>query len=439
MVWINLGCLCIAGVLAIPVLVFCFECLAALLPGADRATHLSPSEPAATPRPPVAVLIPAHNEELDLGATLASLQPQLHAGDRIVVVADNCNDRTADIGRERGAEVLERTDAQRRGKGYALEFGVAHLARGGSPPPLVVVLDADCTMLPGAIDALARAAQSSGRPAQGLYLLDQPPARSAAAGDLVSALAFLVKNHVRPRGLRRFNLPCPLTGSGMAFPLPLLAGSALGGGSIVEDMQLGLDLAIAGSPAAFCEPARILGRLPGDRHAVKTQRTRWEHGHLDTAIKQVPRLLWSGIRRGRLATVVLALDLCVPPLSLLAMLLMCATAIMLIPARLGHRAAGLELMLGQDVLLFVCLAAAWTRFGRRALPLGSMMSAPAYVLRKAPLYGSFVFRRQRTWVRTPRSAVPATESRGNAATTTALRSLATAPHGGGCSKSSDRS
>ncbi|UUZ49852.1 hypothetical protein LP420_06825 [Massilia sp. B-10] len=42
-------------------------------------------------------------------------------GDRLLVVADNCSDDTANQARSLGADVLERTDLVRRGKGYALD------------------------------------------------------------------------------------------------------------------------------------------------------------------------------------------------------------------------------------------------------------------------------------------------------------------------------
>ena len=62
-------------------------------------------------RPRIAVLIPAHDEQLVIGTTLASVTRQLAAGDRLVVVADNCSDRTAEVARQCRAEVTERTDA----------------------------------------------------------------------------------------------------------------------------------------------------------------------------------------------------------------------------------------------------------------------------------------------------------------------------------------
>src|SRR5450432_771306 len=70
------------------------------------------------------VLIPAHNEGAGILPTLRDVQAQLGPNDSILVVADNCTDDTAAIAEAAGVEVTVRADPARRGKGYALEFGV---------------------------------------------------------------------------------------------------------------------------------------------------------------------------------------------------------------------------------------------------------------------------------------------------------------------------
>src|SRR5262249_47935877 len=155
------------------------------------------------------------------------------AGDEVVVVADNCDDGTADIARAFGATVLERRDTVNRGKGFALDHGIRYLR--ANCPGVLVMMDADCTIRAGSIDAVVDQVVATGRPAQACYLMEQP--REAGPRDLVSALAFLVKNGVRPRGLVRFNLPCLLTGTGMAFPWNVISDAKLASGNIVEDMQ----------------------------------------------------------------------------------------------------------------------------------------------------------------------------------------------------------
>ena len=77
--------------------------------------------------PRMAVLVPAHNESCGLLPTLEDIKPQLRPCDRMLVIADNCTDDTAAVAAACGAEVIERRDAAKRGKGYALDFGLRHL------------------------------------------------------------------------------------------------------------------------------------------------------------------------------------------------------------------------------------------------------------------------------------------------------------------------
>ncbi len=79
--------------------------------------------------PRFVLLIPAHNEELLLGAALDKLKRLNYPDDRyhVVVIADNCSDSTARIARSAGALALERFDRERVGKGYALEDTLAWL------------------------------------------------------------------------------------------------------------------------------------------------------------------------------------------------------------------------------------------------------------------------------------------------------------------------
>ena len=121
---------------------------------------------------PVAVVIPAHNEAAKLGATLASVRPQLREDDRLIVVADNCADATAEVALAAGAACWKREDAERRGKGYALQFALDRLK--DAPPETVVFIDADCLIAEGALQKLTSASQRAQRPVQALYLMKAP-------------------------------------------------------------------------------------------------------------------------------------------------------------------------------------------------------------------------------------------------------------------------
>jgi len=352
------------------------------------------------PRPSVAVLIPAHNEEAGLLATLSSLQPQLGASDRILVVADNCSDRTADVARQAGAGVIERSHAQLRGKGYALDFGVQAL--NAAPPDVVVIVDADCIVGEGAIARLAALAAAHQRPVQALYLMHTP----AGSGPLkkIAEFAWIVKNKVRPLGWFRMGWPCQLMGTGMAFPWQTIRSAHLATGHIVEDMKLGLDLALAGSAPLFCPHALVYSYFPSSAEGAQSQRTRWEHGHLSVIASAAPAALLGAVRRRSASLFAFGLDLCVPPLALLVLLVCALTGLSLVLALAGGPVAPLLLGVLAGVALAMAILLSWWRYGRTVLSGKELALAAFYVLAKIPLYCRFLFRRQVSWVRSKRDS-----------------------------------
>ena len=370
-------------------MVFCVECVAAVLP--RRRTK--PAVPG-TRRLRVAVLMPAHNEEFGIDAAIQSVLPQLNEGDRVLVVADNCTDDTASVARASGAMVAERIDPDQRGKGYALDFGLRQLE--ADAPDVVVFMDSDCVLHEGSLDALVRQVESTERAAQAIYLLVRP--ENSHARDAVSSLAFLVKNLVRPRGLDRLGLPCLLTGAGMALPWRHARSMRMASGNIVEDLQLGIDLTLAGHAPRLCADAFVTGELPSQRNAAIGQRRRWEHGYLQTAIRTVPKLFGSGLRYGSIDMIAIALELSVPPLALLVFALVLGTVLSLLAPRV---AMVMPLSL---IAVLGCVAVSWFRFGRSRVPLGALLGAPSYLLGKLPLYAGFAFERETRWIRTARGS-----------------------------------
>ena len=383
-------------IVLLPVVVLLAQVLAAL--ARPHGRNLPDGE-----RPSIAVLVPAHNEAAVIAETLALLLPQLNQADRLLVVADNCTDETTAIARaaiadSTLAEVIGRSDGERRGKGYALDFGVRHLEH--DPRDVVLIVDADCRVEVGAIDRLARVCGQTGRPVQALYLMRSPA--GAGLKTRIAEFAWLVKNHARPLGFLRLGLPCQLMGTGMAFPWKLAVEMKLASANIVEDMKLGIDLALIGHPVLFCPDALVTSLFPSADGAVKTQRTRWEHGHLTMIVQEVPRLLVAALGRGDAGLLGLALDLMVPPLALLTTLLLAVFALTGLCAWLGLSALPLLLASAALGLMLVSVLLAWHGWGRRVVSLVDLLTVPFYVLAKMPLYLKFWTRRQKEWVRTDR-------------------------------------
>ncbi|PSN16609.1 glycosyl transferase [filamentous cyanobacterium CCT1] len=369
------------------------ECLAALL---SRTPDVAP--PSLPSNRSLAVLVPAHNEEGGIGATLATITPQLRPGDRLVVVADNCTDTTAAEACQAGATVIERQDSTRRGKGYALDFGLRHLAP--DAPDVVVFVDADCTLHPGALAALASQAQSTNRPVQAVYLMEKPA--DPGLKDGISAFAFKVKNWVRPQGLYALGQPCLLTGTGIAIPWAAATSVSVASGHIVEDMKLGLDLALAGYAPQFCQAAWVTSRLPSGDKAATTQRTRWEHGHLQIFTEYVPKLLGQAVRQRRLDLLALALELSVLPITLQVMAVVAIALLSLVIALAGLGWLPAALALAALVCLVTGVGLAWVGYGRSDLSLRDILAVPAYMLSKFSIFSKFLTKPEQSWIRTER-------------------------------------
>jgi len=378
----------------VPVVMLAIEVLSAVTRRLEaNANSVHPAR-----RGSVAVLIPAHNEASIIRETLATVRPQLVAGDRLVVVADNCSDETAAAARSEGAEVLSRTDNDRRGKGFALDFGVRYLA--ASPPATVIVIDADCRPAPWCIDRLAIACENSGQPVQARYLMH---AQSLSSPRMkIAEFAWLVKNRIRPMGLRRLGGPTHLTGSGMAFPWDLIRDAPIASGHIVEDLKLGIDLARTGSAAIYCDAASIDSEFPLTAKDSTSQRTRWEHGHLHIILTETPRMLWTALRRFDPGLFLLALDLSVPPLALLVMIISLEWLLSLVMLLSTGLVLPLEIASLTLASLLSAILLAWLRFGRQIVSGGALAGAASYALMKIPVYLKFLVARQVTWVRAKR-------------------------------------
>jgi cellulose synthase/poly-beta-1,6-N-acetylglucosamine synthase-like glycosyltransferase len=316
----------------------------------------------------------------------------------VLVVADNCSDATAERARAAGAQVVERFHASDRGKGFALAFGVDHLR--ADPPSAVLIVDADCELAPGSLDVLVAELERTRRPVQALYLMTAPA--DARLARRLAQFAWRVRNWARPAGWHRLGLPCQLMGTGMAFSWDMLRDAPLANASIVEDMKLGIELAKTGQAPVFCERALVTSQFPDTAAASATQRTRWEHGHLEMILREVPSMLARALSRGDGRLLGLALDLSVPPLALLAGLL-ALDAVLALAA--GFCGAGFGPVVAAGVLLAVFVVSvlgAWFVRGRDLVRFTELMSVPWYILAKVPVYLRFIVKRQRTWVRTDR-------------------------------------
>jgi cellulose synthase/poly-beta-1,6-N-acetylglucosamine synthase-like glycosyltransferase len=316
----------------------------------------------------------------------------------LLCVAHNCTDATAATARRLGAEVLEVQDEGRGGKPDALKAGLRWLE--ANPPEVVVIVDADCVVSEGAVRMLAVRAWELNRPVMGAYFFAPADAEKKLA--TLSSLAILLKNYVRPLGLRAMGLPCLLNGSGSAYPFQVIRNAPHGKGAIAEDYQLAIDLLQQGYPTTFVPEARIDGQLPKRDDTALRQRRRWEHGHLFLAFRAAPRLMLEGLMRLDKNRLGLALEVAVPPLAFLGLMWTVAVGLSFVLYAFTGHGGPLGFLAGTAAMFAAAVLMSWMRFAGVKSTLAALAAVPGYFMWKLPLYREFFTRRETRWMKTAR-------------------------------------
>ncbi len=344
------------------------------------------------------VLVPAHDEAAGIARTVQNLQALDYPADlfRVRVIADNCTDDTAACARAAGAQVLERRDAQRRGKGYALAHAFERSLADGFADAVVVV-DADTLASPNLLRAFDARVRAGAQAAQAEYGVANP---DESWRTRLMTVAFALFHQVRSRGRERLGLSCGLRGNGMCFTTSLLRAQPHRAFSMVEDVEYGLQLGRAGIRVHFAHEARALGEMVSDEQASRSQRQRWEHGRKLLVREVAPVVFAEGVRQRSPLLVDLALDLLVPPLAQLGGVVLLGGLLSTVMALAGQPWT-LVPWLACGLMLTFYVARGWQLSGVGLGGLTALARAPGYLLWKLAVAARGGPRRDE-WVRTAR-------------------------------------
>src|SRR5712692_2181497 len=352
-----------------------------------------------------AFLVPAHNEEITIGKTLESMSVVDYPSSLfdIVVVADNCTDRTAEKAQAKGAVVYQREDPTLKGKGYALRFGfqkiLSHLAY-----EAIVVVDADSTV---SQNFLRVANKYLDEGALVIQTSDLVPPQPSAWSSEVMRLGFTLYNYVRPLGRRVIRCSAGLRGNGMVFSREILQRVPWQAYSLAEDLEYGLMVLLHGISVRFAPEATVWATMPQQEIHAETQRARWEGGRFPIIKHYVGKLAGAALRLRSFKPFDALLDLITPPLANLVALclgMMLANAVLWL--------LGIAQMM-QYVLwwgLVIGLAAVHVLVGlfvanSDQLLYRALLHVPRYAVWKLTTYvRMFTSRGGKEWVRTPREA-----------------------------------
>jgi len=243
-----------------------------------------------------AIVVPAHNEEKGLAATVSSLRDLDYPWHlfEIVVVADNCTDRTAEVAKNVGVRCLERVDSDRRGKGYALSFAFDALLTDGFDA--MVVVDADNVMSANFLRVM------DVRLHNGQFVIQS---RNTVKNPLENALTWMlavgnaIENTLYSLSKENLNLSCPLRGTGMCLSSVMLRKMPWGANSVAEDTEYGLSLVSIGQRVHFASEAEVQSDAPVNVEMLAAQRIRWASGNMSLAKSTAISIITQRVATGR--------------------------------------------------------------------------------------------------------------------------------------------
>jgi len=349
------------------------------------------------PRRRFAIVVPAHDEEAGIAATVKNLLGIAYPKEMfsVVVVADNCSDRTSALAEEAGARVLVRQDENLRGKGYALLHAFNLLA---PEVDALVVVDADTIVSSNLLAAFSARLDAGADVVQADYAVRNP---EASWRTRLMAIAFGAFHVLRSAARERLRFSCGLRGNGMCFSSKILSVVPYDAFSVVEDIEYGVRLGEAGQRVHYAGEAHVYGEMVSGERASRSQRSRWERGRTALAQAHALPLLRRALARRDWILADLAADLLVPPLGTLAAATMVGlTAALLVRYSEGGSIA-LAIWLANVAVLLAYVLRGWSLSKTGLRGLLELGCAPLYVAWKIWLR----LRQPRNptnWVRTAR-------------------------------------
>lgn len=225
------------------------------------------------------ILIAARNEHNVLGQLLASIQKQDYPKEllHVFLVADNCTDDTADIGRRYGATVYERFNKEQVGKGYAMNFAFEHIfADPANDYEAFIVLDADNLLEPDYVTEMNRVFDQ-GYKAATSYRNSKNYAQNWITSGY--GLWFLREAEYLNRPRNVVHSSCAISGTGFFISAELL--KERGGWhyhTLTEDIEFSAVTAALGDKIGYAGRAMLYDEQPITFKQSWRQRLRWAKG-----------------------------------------------------------------------------------------------------------------------------------------------------------------
>ncbi len=241
------------------------------------------------------ILIPAHNEEEVIADTLKSVLNLKTTGNvDIVVIADNCTDKTAEIVKSFNINLLERFDTVEKGKGYALRWGMSQYDLNNYDG--VAIIDADTITEPDMLTAMAESFENGYGAVQLYYGF---VASQKTHLSYLQSMASISENILFYKARSILKLPILLRGSGMAIKSEILIKHPWDSFSITEDVDYAVNLLKKSIKIDCNTNSSVYSAATSSYKQSASQKIRWASGTFQLIKEKVFGLIIQGLKKGK--------------------------------------------------------------------------------------------------------------------------------------------
>lgn len=224
-------------------------------------------------------VIPAHNEEDVIENLVYSLKEQNYPRELydIYVIADNCDDATAEKAKNAGAIVLKRVDPENKTKGHALNWFLKQKIEENADYDAFCIFDADNIVDKNFLEAMNLKLCQGENVVQGYRDIKNPTDSWISAG---YAIFYWMMN--RFYHLARYNVGLSplINGTGFMVRFDVIKPDGWQTKTLTEDIEFSLINISKGKKLGWAVDAKVYDEQPVEFKQSWSQRERWSVGHL---------------------------------------------------------------------------------------------------------------------------------------------------------------
>ena len=259
------------------------------------------------------IIIPAHNEEFFLPRLLKSLKEQVYPSEffEIIVIADNCSDKTAEVASTFNTIILERNDTKKIGKGFAIKFALDNMNI--DEYDAVFIIDADSMVRDDALKHLSHKVKLGNRIIQCYNGVANP---SDSWFTRLMNVSRTIRNEIFEAAKEKLGLSSHLMGNGMCFQKDVILKYGWDAFSIGEDWEYYAKVITYGERVAFAKDVQVYHQESSSLKQATPQRVRWSSGRFSIVWKYGLGLFYGGLAEKNFKKVDASLPLIFPNPSL---------------------------------------------------------------------------------------------------------------------------